>query len=38
MCSTAIFWVGGDKDKLWLKGEVEGDFGRAPESAEVQAL
>ncbi len=32
------FWVGGDKDKLWLKGEVEGEFGRAPETAEVQAL
>lgn len=32
------FWVGSDKDKLWLKGEIEGDFGRAPETAEVQAL
>ena len=31
-------WYGGDIDKLWLKTEGEGDFGRSPESAEVQAL
>lgn len=31
-------WVGGDIDKLWLKGEVEGAWGDKPERAEVQAL
>ena len=31
-------WYGGDTDKLWLKAEIEGEFGRGPEQAEVQAL
>jgi copper resistance protein B len=31
-------WYGGDIDKLWLKTEIEGDFGRKPEQAEFQAL
>lgn len=31
-------WYGGDIDKLWLKTEVEGDFGGKPEQAEFQAL
>lgn len=31
-------WYGGDIDKLWLKAEVEGDFGRKAEKAEFQAL
>ncbi|QDP20585.1 copper resistance protein B [Sphingomonas xanthus] len=31
-------WIGGDIDKLWLKTEVEGDWGRKVEEAEVQAL
>jgi copper resistance protein B len=31
-------WHGGDIDKLWLKGELEGGWGRKPEHAEVQAL
>ena len=31
-------WYGGDIDKLWLKAEVEGDFGRKAEQAEIQAL
>jgi copper resistance protein B len=31
-------WLGGDIDKLWLKSEVEGDWGKAPEHAEIQAL
>ena len=31
-------WYGGDIDKLWLKTEIEGEFGRKPEQAEVQAL
>ena len=31
-------WYGGDIDKLWLKGEVEGDYGAKPERAEFQAL
>lgn len=31
-------WYGGDINKLWLKTEVEGEFGRNPEQAEVQAL
>lgn len=31
-------WYGGDIDKLWLKTEVEGEFGATPEQAEFQAL
>ena len=31
-------WYGGDIDKLWLKTEVEGSYGRKPEQAEFQAL
>lgn len=31
-------WYGGAIDKLWLKSEVEGDWGEAIEHAEVQAL
>ena len=31
-------WYGGDIDKLWLKSEVEGDWGKELEHAEVQAL
>lgn len=31
-------WHGGDIDKLWLKAEIEGEFGRKPEHAEIQAL
>ena len=31
-------WYGGDIDKLWLKSEVEGEFGASPEQAELQAL
>lgn len=31
-------WHGGDIDKLWLKGEIEGDWGDRPEHVEVQAL
>jgi copper resistance protein B len=31
-------WYGGDIDKLWLKTEIEGAFGRTPEQAEFQAL
>jgi copper resistance protein B len=31
-------WYGGDIDKLWLKTEIEGDFGGRPEQAEFQAL
>ncbi|HEX8534259.1 MAG TPA: copper resistance protein B [Allosphingosinicella sp.] len=31
-------WYGGDIHKLWLKTEGEGDFGRSPQQAEVQAL
>jgi copper resistance protein B len=31
-------WYGGDIDKLWLKSEIEGEFGRSPEHAEVHAL
>ena len=31
-------WYGGDIDKLWLKTEVEGEFGARPEQAEFQAL
>jgi len=31
-------WYGGDIDKLWLKTEIEGEYGRKPEQAELQAL
>lgn len=31
-------WYGGDIDKVWLKGEVEGAWGESPEHAEIQAL
>lgn len=31
-------WYGGDINKIWLKTEVEGEFGRSPEHAEIQAL
>jgi copper resistance protein B len=31
-------WYGGDIDRLWLKSEGDGVFGRSPEKAEVQAL
>lgn len=31
-------WYGGDIDKLWLKTEIEGDFGSKPEQAEFQGL
>jgi copper resistance protein B len=31
-------WYGGDIDKLWLKSEVEGPWGKQVEHAEVQAL
>lgn len=31
-------WYGGDIDKLWLKTEIEGDYGRHPERVEFQAL
>lgn len=31
-------WYGGDYNRLWIKTEGEGEFGRAVESAEVQAL
>lgn len=31
-------WYGGDIDKIWFKGEVEGAWGERPEDAEVQAL
>jgi copper resistance protein B len=31
-------WYGGDIDKLWLKGEVDGVWGKELEHAEVQAL
>ena len=31
-------WYGGDTDKLWLKTEIEGDYGRKPDQAELQAL
>lgn len=35
---NAQAWHGGDIDKLWLKTEVEGDYGRKAERAEFQAL
>ena len=31
-------WYGGDIDKLWLKTEIEGAYGRAADQVEVQAL
>lgn len=31
-------WYGGDIDKLWLKSEIEGDYGRAADQLEFQAL
>ena len=31
-------WYGGDINKLWLKSELEGGWGKKPEHAEVQAL
>ena len=31
-------WYGGDIDKLWLKSEIEGPWGKKLEHAEVQAL
>ena len=31
-------WYGGDIHKLWLKTEIEGEYGRKPEQAEFQAL
>ncbi|HEX8666822.1 MAG TPA: copper resistance protein B [Allosphingosinicella sp.] len=31
-------WYGGDVDKVWVKTEGEGAFGRSPEQAEVQLL
>lgn len=31
-------WTGADVDKLWFKTEIEGDYGRKAERAEVQAL
>jgi len=31
-------WYGGDINRLWLKSEGEGEFGRSLEKAEVQAL
>jgi copper resistance protein B len=31
-------WYGGDINRLWLKSEGEGEFGRGVDSAEVQAL
>ena len=31
-------WFGGDIDKLWLKSEVEGNYGRKADRAEFQAL
>lgn len=31
-------WYGGDIDKLWVKTEIEGEYGRKAEQAEFQAL
>lgn len=31
-------WYGGDIDKLWLKSEIEGDYGRSADQMEFQAL
>ena len=36
--STPRAWYGGDIDKLWLKTEIEGEYGGKPEQAEFQAL
>ena len=35
---NAEAWYGGDINRVWLKTEVEGEFGHSPEQAEVQAL
>ena len=35
---NAEAWYGGDINKVWLKTEIEGEFGRSPEQAEIQAL
>lgn len=35
---NAQAWYGGDIDRLWLKTEIESDFDRTPEQAELQAL
>jgi copper resistance protein B len=35
---NAEAWYGGDINKLWLKTEIEGEFGHGPEQTEVQAL
>jgi copper resistance protein B len=35
---NAEAWYGGDINKLWLKSEIEGSFGKKPEQAEFQAL
>lgn len=35
---NAQAWYGGDYDRLWIKAEIESDWGRKPEQAEVQAL
>ena len=35
---NAEAWYGGDISKVWLKTEIEGEYGRSPEQAEVQAL
>lgn len=35
---NAQAWYGGDYDRLWIKTEIESDWGRTPEQAEVQAL
>lgn len=35
---NAEAWYGGDINKLWLKSEIEGERGRKPEQAEIQAL
>jgi copper resistance protein B len=31
-------WYGGDINKLWLKSEIEGDYGRSADQMELQAL
>ena len=35
---NAEAWYGGNINKLWLKSEIEGERGRDPEQAEIQAL
>src|SRR3712207_8136129 len=35
---TTLFRSGGDIDKVWVKTDVEGEWGRSPEGAEIQAL